>query len=66
MWTESFQLVYNLYPKISKIVYLKFWAVYYIPFYKVHHGDLMNEVSGESWQLVTTVHDEGDGPILCE
>ncbi len=26
-----------------------------------------DEVSGESWQLVTAVHDEGDdGLILCE
>ncbi len=23
-------------------------------------------VSGESWQLVTAIHDEGDGLTLCE
>jgi hypothetical protein len=25
-----------------------------------------DEVSGESWQLVTAIHDEGDGLALCE
>jgi hypothetical protein len=24
------------------------------------------DVSGESWQLVTAIHDEGDGLTLCE
>jgi hypothetical protein len=24
------------------------------------------EVNGESWHLVTAIHDEGDGQILCE
>jgi hypothetical protein len=25
-----------------------------------------DEVRGESWQLVTTIHDQGDGLTVCE
>jgi hypothetical protein len=25
-----------------------------------------DEVSGQSWQLVTAIHDENDGPTICD
>ncbi len=32
----------------------------------LHPSSGADEVSGESWQLIPAVHDEGDGLILCK
>jgi hypothetical protein len=39
-----------------------FWAEYYTYLHPLLGSD---EVNGDSWQLVTAIHDEGDGLILC-
>jgi hypothetical protein len=32
----------------------------------LHPQSGADDISGESWQLVTAIHDEGDGLIHCE
>jgi len=39
-----------------------FWAEYYTYLHPLLGSD---EVDGDSWQLVTAIHNEGDGLILC-
>ncbi len=34
--------------------------------YYLHLPSGANDLSGESWQLITSIHDEGDGLTLCE
>jgi hypothetical protein len=45
------------------MVSLKIWVDYYVLFYTPSRA---NDVSGESWQLITVIHFEGDGLTLCE
>jgi hypothetical protein len=34
--------------------------------YYLHLPSRANDLSGESWKLITSIHDEGDGLTLCE
>jgi hypothetical protein len=57
-WFQEFNI------KFCVVGCVEFGTNYYVFIY-THNWELM-KLSGKSWQLVTIIHKEGDGQILCE